>query len=225
MKYLLVEDEQGIANFVVQGLTELGYAIDHVVEGDIGYEYAASGAYDVIILDIMLPKMDGIQFLIKYRENGGKSPVILLTAKADVDDRVAGLDAGADDYLAKPFAFQELLARLHALQRRPPLENNPVLRHGDLAMDLPKRLVTMGEKPIELSVREFSLLEMFLRHPHQVLSRTQLAQMVWNFDFSSDTNVVDVYVGYLRKKLGKHSNNPYIHTVHGIGYKLNYEAS
>ncbi|MDA1330241.1 MAG: DNA-binding response regulator [Chloroflexi bacterium] len=223
MKYLLVEDESGMSKFIVQGITEVGHVIDCAADGEVGLSFALSYEYDAIILDLMLPKMDGLQLLAEYRLQGGKSPVLLLTARGEVEDRVNGLDAGADDYLAKPFAFQELMARIRALQRRPPLQNGANLAIGDLEMALASHQVRRGSKLIDLSVREFSLLEMFLRHPNQVLSRTQIAQNVWNFDFYSDTNVVDVYVGYLRRKLDDGFDTSLIQTIRGIGYKLGLE--
>ena len=223
MRYLLIEDEPGIAQFIIQGLTELGHVVTSVEEGDVGLDFAIASAYDVIILDIMLPNMDGLQVLRHYRQAGGKTPILLLSAKSEIEDRVKGLDAGADDYLPKPFAFQELFARLSALQRRPPLQKETLLKLGDLSLDVALHQVQRGGQQLDLSVREFALLEMFLRHPNHVLSRTQIAQHVWNFDYYNDTNVVDVYVGYLRKKIDQGFDVPLIHTIRGIGYKLSLE--
>lgn len=223
MRYLLIEDEEGIAQFVIRGLSELGHVVDVATDGQLGLNYALVSDYDAIILDIMLPKIDGLQLLGEYRQEGGKAPVLLLTARADVEDRVRGLDAGADDYLPKPFAFQELMARLRAVQRRPPLQKDAILTLGDLEMDLGSHQVRRGSTNIELSVKEFSLLEMFLRHTNMVLSRTQIAQHVWNFGFYNNTNVVDVYVGYLRRKIDKGFDSSLIHTVRGVGYKLSLD--
>lgn len=213
-----------MAKFIVQGLTELGHVVNHASDGSTGVELSLSSDYDAIILDILLPQLNGLQVLKSYREQGGKAPVLLLTALGEVEDRVKGLDAGADDYLLKPFEFQELMARLRALQRRPPLQKDTVLSLGDLEMDLSLHQVRRGGQPIELSVKEFSLLEMFLRHTNQVLSRTQIAQHVWNFDFYNDTNVVDVYVGYLRRKIDQGFDPPLIHTVRGVGYKISVKG-
>lgn len=225
MRYLVVEDEPSLAQFVCQGLTEMGHAVDVVADGEAGLDYALASEYDALILDIMLPRMDGLQLLRALRERGDKTPVLLLTARGEVDDRVRGLDAGADDYLVKPFAFAELLARLRALARRPPLQNDPVLRVGDLEMEVANRLVKRDGRPIELSPREFALLEMLMRHPNQVLSRTQIGQQVWNFDFYTQTNVVDVYIGYLRRKIDRGFAYPLIHTVRGVGYRLSAEGN
>jgi len=221
MRVLVVEDEPGVAQFIEQGLTESGYAVDVARDGAEGLEYALAAKYDAIILDIMLPKMDGLEMLREIREHGIKNPVLLLTARDGVDDRVKGLDTGADDYLVKPFAFPELLARVRALLRRPPLQADPVLRLGDLEMDTARREVRRAGKIIELSPREFSLLELLLRHPKQVLTRTQIIEHVWNFDFYSETNVVDVYIGYLRRKIDRGFDIHLIHTVRGVGYRLN----
>jgi heavy metal response regulator len=223
MRILVVEDEAGVAQFIEQGLIETGYAVDLANDGQIGLDFALTVEYDAIVLDIMLPKIDGLTLLREIREQSIKTPVILLTARDTVDDRVRGLDTGADDYLVKPFAFSELLARLRALLRRPPLQADPILRADDLEMDVARREVRRAGKIIELSPREFSLLEMLLRHPNQVLSRTQIIERVWNFDFYSDTNVVDVYIGYLRRKIDQGHDYPIIHTVRGIGYRLSWE--
>jgi len=220
MRILVVEDEPGVAQFVTQGLTEAGYAVDVARDGLDGLDYALVAEYDLIVLDIMLPKMTGLEMLREIRNQQVKTPVLLLTARDAVDDRVSGLDSGADDYLVKPFAFPELLARVRALLRRPPLQADPVLRIGDLEMDIPRRQVRRAGKLIELSRREFSLLELLLRHPNQVLSRTQIIEHVWNFNFFSGTNVVDVYIGYLRRKIDRGFDYPLIHTVRGVGYRL-----
>lgn len=220
MRILVVEDEAGVAGFLEQGLKETGYAVDVALDGADGLEYALAYEYDAIVLDIMLPKLNGLELLKEIRSKRVKSPVLLLTARDAVDDRVRGLDAGADDYLVKPFVFSELLARLRALLRRPPLHSGGTLRMNDLEMDVAKREVKRAGKPIELSPREFALLELLLRHPHQVLSRTQILEHVWNFDFVSDTNVVDVYIGYLRRKIDRGYAPALIHTVRGVGFRF-----
>lgn len=224
MRILIVEDEAGVAGFLEQGLKETGYTVDVARDGDNGLEYALAYEYDIIVLDIMLPKMNGLDMLKEIRARRVRSPVLLLTARDDVDDRVRGLDVGADDYLVKPFAFPELLARIRALLRRPPLHAGGNLQMRDLEMDIPKREVRRAGKLIELSPREFALLELLLRHPNQVLSRTQILEHVWNFDFYSDTNVVDVYIGYLRRKLDREFDPPLIHTVRGVGFRLSEDA-
>ncbi|MEW6401980.1 MAG: response regulator transcription factor [Chloroflexota bacterium] len=220
MRILVVEDEIGVAGFVKQGLGEAGYTVDVACDGADGLEYALAFPYDAVVLDIMLPKMNGLDMLREMREQHVKTPVLLLTARDGLDDRVKGLDIGADDYLVKPFAFPELLARLRALLRRPPLQVGTSLSMADLEMDLTRREVRRGGKRIGLSPREFSLLELLLRHPNQVLTRTQIVEHVWNFDFYTDTNVVDVYIGYLRRKLDLGFDPPLIHTVRGVGYRL-----
>ena len=220
MRVLVVEDEPGIAQFIRQGLREAGYAVDVARDGQEGLDYAFVAAYDVLVLDILLPKLDGLDVLRMLRDRGIKSPVLLLTAKDTVEDRVRGLDSGADDYLVKPFAFPELVARLRALLRRPHLQMDPVLHLGDLAMDTARREVRRGGHLIELSPREFTLLEYLLHHPRHVLTRTQIAEHVWNFDFFSDSNVVDVYIGYLRRKIDRGFDRPLLQTVRGVGYRL-----
>lgn len=224
MRILVVEDEAGVADFVRQGLTEGGYAVDIASDGADGLEYGLSFEYDAIVLDIMLPKMNGLDVLRELRDKRVRAPVLLLTALDGVDDRVRGLDVGADDYLVKPFAFPELLARIRALLRRPPLQSGNLLSMSDLEMDTVQREVRRGDKRIELSPREFALLELLLRHPNQVLTRTQIVEHVWNVDFYTETNVVDVYIGYLRRKIDRGFACPLIHTVRGVGYRLS-EAS
>ena len=220
MRVLVVEDEPGIAQFIRQGLSEAGYAVDVAYDGQEGLDYAFVAAYDVLVLDILLPKLDGLRVLRALRDRGIKTPVLLLTAKDTVEDRVRGLDVGADDYLVKPFAFPELVARLRALLRRPPLQMDPILRFGDLEMDTARREVRRGGRLIELSPREFTLLEYLMRHPRHVLTRTQIAEHVWNFDFFNDSNVVDVYIGYLRRKIDRGFDRPLLHTVRGVGYRF-----
>src|SRR5262252_667921 len=220
MRVLVVEDEPGIAQFIRQGLREAGYAVDVAYDGEEGLDYAYVAAYDVLVLDILLPKLDGLDVLRALRARGVKTPVLLLTAKDTVEDRVRGLDVGADDYLVKPFAFPELVARLRALLRRPPLQMDAVLHLRDLEMDTARREVRRSGRLIELSPREFTLLEYLLRHPRHVLTRTQIAEHVWNFDFFSDSNVVDVYIGYLRRKIDRGFDRPLLHTVRGVGYRL-----
>ncbi|HEX2912177.1 MAG TPA: response regulator transcription factor [Chloroflexia bacterium] len=224
MRILLVEDENGIAQFVLQGLRESGYAVDRASDGMEGLAYALAAEYDLLILDVMLPGMDGFALLKELRNRGYSLPVLLLTARDAIEDRVAGLDSGADDYLTKPFAFPELLARVRALLRRPPLQSGAVLRVADLEIDTVQHEVRRGGRLIELSQREFMLLNYMMRHPGQVLTRTQIAEHIWNFDFVSDSNVVDVYIGYLRRKIDRDFAVPLIHTVRGVGYRLSAET-
>ena len=220
MHVLVIEDDTGISRFIHQGLNEAGYAVDLASNGREGVNYAIATDYDVIMLDVLLPELDGLSVLKKLRQRGLQTPVLLLTALDTVQDRVLGLDAGADDYLIKPFDFTELLARLRALLRRPPLQTDVVLQVGSLEMDTVQRLVKRGDRFIELSPREFSLLEYLMRHPNQALSRTQIAQHVWSFDFYGDFKVIDVYIGYLRRKIDRHAPSPLIQTVRGVGYRI-----
>jgi len=224
MRILIVEDEPGVAQFIRQGLTEAGYAIDVVRNGRDGLDYALGKTYDVVVLDIMLPEMNGLEVLRELRAQQVRTPVLLLTARDTVDNRVQGLDSGADDYLVKPFAFPELLARVRALLRRPPLQHDSILQVGDLEMDPARREVRRTGQVIELSQREFALLELLLRHPNQVLTRTQMMEHVWNFNFYSETKVVDVYIGYLRRKIDHGFAYPLIHTIRGVGYRLSAEG-
>lgn len=224
MRLLVVEDEASIAQFVRQGLSESGYAVDVVGDGKEGLDYALAADYDAIVLDILLPGMDGLRLLRELRNRGIQTPVLLLTARDAIEDRVQGLDAGADDYLVKPFAFPELLARLRALQRRPPLQAGTVLQVADLTMDVVRRQVRRAGRAIELTAREFALLEYLLRHANQVLTRTQIAEHVWDFDFYNESNVVDVYIGYLRRKLDRGFDRPLLHTMRGVGYRLGEEG-
>jgi DNA-binding response OmpR family regulator len=220
VRLLLIEDDKGLGEFVRQGLREAGHEVDWETDGQRGLREALATRHDLVLLDVMLPGMDGLEVLGEMRRREVKTPVLLLTALDGVDDRVRGLDQGADDYLTKPFAFSELLARIRALSRRPPLEMEPVLRVGDLELDIVRHDVRRGQRRIELSRREFSLLEFFMRNAGQLLTRSQLAERVWGFDFFHDSNVVEVYVGYLRRKLDSPGSRARIRTVRGMGYIL-----
>jgi heavy metal response regulator len=219
VKILIVEDEKKVANFVKKGLQEEGYAVDLAVNGEDGLAMATATHYDLVILDIYLPKLDGISVLKKMREAKIRNPVLLLTVRATIEDKVIGLNAGADDYLTKPFAFEELLARVRALLRRHS-ETETVLRVADLILDPVRRTVTRGTRRIELTLKEFALLEYFMRNVDRVLTRTMIINHVWNYDFDSETNVIDVYVNYLRRKIDDSGDSRLIHTVRGVGYVM-----
>jgi heavy metal response regulator len=223
MRILLVEDEQKVASFVKKGLEEEGYAVDLAADGEAGLWMALDGVHDLIILDINLPKKDGIEVLRTLRRKKKTTPVLLLTIRAAIEDKVIGLDTGADDYLTKPFAFQELLARARALLRRRTDAELPVLNVADLTLDPSSRLVTRGEETIELTAKEFSLLDYFMRNQGRVLTRAMISEHVWDYSFDTETNVIDVYVNYLRKKIDTGHNPKLIHTVRGVGYVLKVE--
>ncbi|MCL5734934.1 MAG: response regulator transcription factor [Actinobacteria bacterium] len=220
MRLLVVEDDAGIGRFLRQGLIEAGYEVDWERDGAQGLERAVSAVHDLLILDVLLPDLNGLELLSRLRSIGIKSPVLLLTALDTVDDRVRGLDSGADDYLVKPFAFAELLARVRALLRRPRPEAEPILSAGSIEMDVTRREVRESGRLVTLSRREFALLEYMLRHRGEVLTRTQIAERVWGFDFYHESNVVDVYIGYLRRKLGHDRNRAVIRTIRGMGFIL-----
>lgn len=222
MKILLIEDDKKIADFIFRGLTAEGYLVEIAINGQEGYEQALDEYYDVILLDWMLPLINGIDLLKKIREYNKKVPILLLTAKDAIEDRVRGLDEGADDYLTKPFAFAELVARIRALGRREQTtqQKKEILMIADLSMNLKNRVVTRSGKVIELTAKEFLLLEYFLRHPEQIVTRSMIADHVWGQDFDGFTNVIDVYVRYLRKKIDAGFSQTLIHTVRGVGYKL-----
>lgn len=223
MRVLLVEDEEKIASAVKRGLELKGYAVDTVGDGDTGLSYAVDPDYDIIILDRMLPgSIDGLQIAKQARAEGQKAPILILTARGSIDDRVEGLNAGADDYLIKPFSFTELVARMQALMRRPPIATGTVLKYADLTLDPSKYEVSRGGKPIKLSSKEFSLLEYFMRHAEQILTKDMIINHVWNEDAIVMPNTVEVYIGYLRAKIDRPFPNksPLINTVRGFGYKL-----
>lgn len=220
MRLLLVEDEQDLARIVQSGLEEETYSVDVCFDGEEGFFMAESIPYDGIILDILLPKLDGLRFLRRLREKGLSMPVLLLTAKGSLEDKVKGLDTGADDYLVKPFEFAELLARMRALLRRRIPEKSAVLRVQDLEVDKAKREVKRGGKVVSLTAKEYALLEYLLYHKNVVLSRTQITEHIYNDSFDLDSNVIDVFVNNLRKKLDKGHPRKLIHTVWGMGYVL-----
>jgi two-component system OmpR family response regulator len=221
MRILVVEDDPKIASFVVKGLRQSGFAVDHAADGDEGLILARSAPYDAAVVDVMLPGMDGLELVRALRSGGAALPVVFLSARASVDDRVRGLEAGADDYLTKPFAFSELLARVQALIRRATRTVEPSeLRFADLTLDVMKREVTRANRKIELPTREFALLELLLRHPGRPVSKTLIMEHVWDYSFDPQTNVVDVLVHRLRSKIDHDFDVKLIHTVRGVGYVL-----
>ncbi len=220
MRILVVEDERKIAGFIRQGLEESGFDVEVSANGDDAFDLATTRPYDAVVLDIMLPGRDGLSILRGLRERKNAVPVILLTARTELNERVDGLNLGADDYMTKPFYVEELIARLHAVVRRAKDEPAGLLRAADLSVNLITRQVRRGERPIELTAREFSLLERLLRAPGRVFTRTQLLEHVWGYDFDPETNLVDVNIRRLRKKVDGDSDAPLIETVRGVGYRI-----
>ncbi len=222
MRVLIVEDEHKIANSIKQGLEQENFAVDVAYDGENGFDLATSEPYDVLVLDRMLPKMEGAEIARKLREQKIHTPILILTAKGQVKDRVEGLDAGADDYLTKPFAFEELLARVRALTRRPRQTIDDNLKVGNLTLNPRTFDVKRGSTPITLSSREFALLEYLMRHPNQVLTKDQIINHVWNYESDVLPNTIEVYIGYLRKKVDEpFKDTPnLIQTIRGFGYKI-----
>jgi two-component system, OmpR family, response regulator len=220
MRILVVEDEAKMAGLIRRGFREEGLATDVAGKGEDALWMAEATDYDAVVLDVMLGGIDGFETCRRLRSGGVRAPVLMLTARDSVEDRIAGLDGGADDYLIKPFSFAELLARLRALVRRGPVERPTVLQVGDLQLDPATRIARRGDTDIDLSAKEFALLEAFMRHPGQVLSRYQLLERAWDRDYESRSNLVDVYVRYLREKLDRPFGVESIETVRGVGYRL-----
>ena len=221
MRALIVEDDRAIAEFVARGLREAGFAVDQAADGVTGLELALSEPYDVAIVDLMLPQRDGLSLIDELRRRGRTTPVLILSARRSVDDRVRGLQSGGDDYLTKPFAFAELLARVQALVRRATRSPEPTtLTIGDLTLDLLSRKVTRGGAPIELRPREFALLEYLMRNPSKVVSKTMILSHVWDYSFDPQTNIVDVLVSRLREKIDRPFDHKLLRTVRGVGYVL-----
>jgi DNA-binding response OmpR family regulator len=219
MRVFVVEDDEAIRGFLVRGLTEEGFAVDSASDGDSGGFQAADPAYDLIILDLMLPGKNGVAVLRELRSRGITTPVLVLTARDAVADRILGLDSGADDYLVKPFAFDELLARIRAVLRRPRQSFDPILRLGPLSIDRLARRVRCNDTPVELAAREFAVLEYLLQHPGEVLSRTRIYEHVWNDQMDVASNVIDVHIKEIRQKLARAGCEGLITTVRGVGYR------
>ena len=220
MRLLVAEDEKDMNRLITRALEKEGYGVDSCFDGEEAMDYLESAEYDGVILDIMMPKMDGHQVLKKLRARGSDLPILFLTARDSIADRVAGLDLGADDYLIKPFDFDELLARVRAMMRKRSGHKTSVITIGDLKIDTGSHEVTRGDRSIELSSREYSILEYMAMHPGQVLYREQIETHVWNFDYSGGSNVVDVYISYLRKKIDGKENVKLIRTVWGTGWMI-----
>jgi len=220
MKILIVEDEKKVASFLKKGFEQEYYSVDFALDGKEGLKYALLNEYDLIILDIMLPLMDGISLLKEIRKEKIETPVLMLTAKDTIDDKVGGLDSGADDYLAKPFAFEELLARVRALLRRKQKDKTLILTVDDLSMDTQTHKVTKASKEIILTPKEYAVLEYLIRNKNHVVSRMKLTEHVYEYQFDPNTNVIDVYINKLRNKIDKDSNHQVLHTIRGIGYMI-----
>jgi DNA-binding response OmpR family regulator len=220
VRILVVEDERRLCNIIRRGLLEEGYAVDVAYDGEDGQYLAETTAYDLVILDIMLPGKDGVEICQELRLERMNVPLLMLTAKDTVEDRVKGLDAGADDYLVKPFAFDELLARIRALLRREALSKSPRLQLGDLILDTLSREAWRGQRKIELTSKEYVILDYFMRHPNMVITRRMLEEHAWDYEFDSISNLIDVYIRRLRRKIDKRDEVSLIQTVRGAGYRL-----
>jgi two-component system OmpR family response regulator len=224
MRVLVVEDTPKMASLLRRGLSEEGYAVDVVGTGVDAVWLATEQSFDAIVLDVVLPDIDGFEVCRRLRRANRWAPLLMLTARDDVSDRVRGLDSGADDYLTKPFAFEELFARVRSLIRRGPHERSPILEVGDLALDPAEHSVRRGDHHVDLTPKEFALLQYLMRHPREALSRAQLLEHVWDFAFEGDPNIVDVYIGYLRDKIDRPFKRASVETVRGVGYRLRNET-
>jgi heavy metal response regulator len=220
MRILVIEDEKKVASFIKKGLEEEHYAVDTAYDGEAGLYMVEVNEYDLVVLDLMIPKIDGLEVLKRTRKSKNYVPILVLTARDTADDIVKGLDSGSDDYLTKPFNFTVFLARIRALLRRERIEKEPLLKIADLTLSPVTHKVTRGDKEIELTSKEYALLEYFMRNPERVLTRTMISEHIWDYHFDSLTNVVDVYVNYLRKKVDKDFEPKLIHTIRGVGYIL-----
>ena len=225
MRILVIEDEKKVASFIKKGLEEEHYAVDTAYDGEIGLYMADVNEYDLIVLDLMIPKIDGLEVLKRIRSSKNNVPILILTAKNTVEDIVKGLDSGCDDYLTKPFNFMVFLARIRALLRREKIEKEPLIKIADVILSPVTHKVTRSGSEIELTSKEYALLEYFIRNPDRVLTRTMISEHVWDYHFDSLTNVVDVYVNYLRKKIDKDFEPKLIHTIRGVGYILSANRS
>lgn len=223
MRILLIEDEQRLSNTIKKGLVEDGFAVDQAYDGEDGQYLAESEDYDLIILDVMLPKIDGVALCQNLRTKKIKTPILMLTAKTTVEDKVAGLDSGADDYMTKPFSFIELRSRIQALLRRSKQEASPILQVADLTLDPIKHRVGRDGKSINLTPKEFSVLEYLMRHKDEIVTRTMILEHVWDYNFDSMSNVVDVYVATIRRKVDHSNKVKLVHTLHGVGYRVGVE--
>lgn len=223
MRLLLIEDDTSLQNIISKRLKAEGYTVDSCTDGESGYDYASELEYDCVILDIMLPKLSGLEVLKRLRSKGNKSNILLLTSKDSIEDRVAGLNAGADDYLVKPFAFEELLARIRTIMRRTGESRDNLLALEDLLMNVSEHAVTRAGQRIDLTSKEYALLEYLMCNQGRVLTRTQIADHVWNNEFEYDSNIVDVYIRYLRNKIDKAYGRKLLQTVRGVGYSLRCE--
>jgi heavy metal response regulator len=223
MRILVVEDEKKVASFIKRGLEEEDFAVDVAFDGEEGLYLAENNPYDVILMDLMLPKKDGLTVIRELRAKDISTPVLCLTAKDSVEDIVSGLESGSDDYLTKPFAFGELLARVKALVRRISKDRGAEIHFADLRLDPVTHKIWRSDKEIDLTAKEYALLEYFMRNPNEVLTRAMIAEHVWDYTFDSFTNIIDVYVNYLRKKVDKDFSKKLIHTVRGVGYVLKEE--
>ena len=220
MRILIVEDEKKVARFIQQGLEEEHYSVDVAHDGERGALLAETQGYDLLILDVMLPKLSGIEITRRLRTSRVATPILMLTAKTATEDKVAGLDSGADDYLTKPFAFAELLARVRSLLRRGSKEKSTVLSIAELELDTVSHKAKRGDRAIDLTAKEYALLEYFLRNKNRVLSRTIISEHIWDYNFDTGTNLIDVYVNHLRNKVDSGFEKKLIHTVRGVGYVL-----
>lgn len=223
MRILVVEDEKKVARFIQQALEEERYAVDVALDGEDGLRLASGQAYDLIVLDVLLPKKTGFEVTREYRAKGGSAPILMLTAKSGVEDKVEGLDSGADDYLTKPFAVAELLARVRSLLRRGSVEKSTTLTLGDLELDTVTHKAKRAGRPIDLTAKEYALLEFLLRNKDRVLSRTVISEHIWEYNFDTGTNLIDVYVNHLRNKVDAGHLRKLIHTVRGVGYVMREE--
>ena len=223
MRILIAEDEKTLNRILVKQFTKIGYSVDSCFDGESVSDYLAGAQYDAVVLDVMMPKKDGFEVLREMRSSGNNTPVIFLTAKSDIEDRVFGLDSGADDYLVKPFSFEELAARIRLITRKQTGNSSNIYTLGDLSVNLKSRQVSRGGVEIDLSAREYAILECLIRNAGTVMSREKIENSVWNYDYMGGTNVIDVYIRYLRKKIDEGFDEKLIHTVRGAGYVLRRE--